>query len=126
MLNSTLSEVIAQMGHGDTLVIGDAGLPIPPGIRRIDLAVSRGTPSLLAVLDAVLSEWQIESAQVADALLASNPALFNLLQGRVGHVKLETLPHAELKTATGKAVAVVRTGECTPWANIILRAGVVF
>ncbi|MBV8048759.1 MAG: D-ribose pyranase [Paludibacterium sp.] len=126
LLNSALSEVIARMGHGDMLVIGDAGLPIPDGPQRIDLAVCRGTPGMLAVLDAVLSEMQVESAVVASELGDGNPALLATLRQKTGPATLEAVSHDAFKEVTAKAVAMVRTGECTPYANIILRAGVVF
>ncbi|TDR71434.1 D-ribose pyranase [Paludibacterium purpuratum] len=126
LLNSALSEVIARLGHGDMLVIGDAGLPIPAGPQRIDLAVCRGTPGMLAVLEAVASEMQIESAIVASELSERNPSLLAAMQGHVGSAQVETMDHEAFKQMTAGAVAMVRTGECTPYANIILRAGVVF
>lgn len=126
LLNSALSEVIARMGHGDMLVIGDAGLPIPPGPQRIDLAVCRGTPGMLAVLDAVLSEMQVEAAVIASELQQGNPQLAKILKDKVGAAPVEAMPHEDFKTLNAKACVMVRTGECTPYANIILRAGVVF
>ena len=38
----------------------------------------------------------------------------------------QTVSHEEFKRRTAKARAMVRTGECTPYANIILIAGVKF
>jgi D-ribose pyranase len=126
LLNSQLSALIARMGHGDMLVIGDAGLPIPPGPERIDLAVCRGTPGMLAVLDAVLSEMQVEAAVIASELQDGNPMLAKILCDKVAPARVETIDHEAFKALNGKACAMVRTGECTPYANIILRAGVVF
>ena len=59
LLHAELSGLIASLGHGDMLVIADAGLPVPPGTRTIDLAVTRGVPSFEQVLTAVLSEMQV-------------------------------------------------------------------
>lgn len=126
LLNSALSEVIATMGHGDTLVIGDAGLPIPSGPQRIDLALTRGTPGMLAVLDAVLSELQVEAALVATELVGGNAGFYREIEQRLGSGHLGTVRHEEFKAMTAGARAMVRTGECTPFANIILRAGVTF
>jgi len=126
LLHAELSEVVARLGHGDLLVIGDAGLPIPDGPRRIDLAVTPGVPSFREVLAAVLSEMQVESAVVAAELAARNPAVEAEIRQRLGAVPVTTLPHEEFKTLTRSARAMVRTGECSPYANVILRAGVVF
>jgi D-ribose pyranase len=126
LLNSELSAVIARLGHGDMVVIGDAGLPIPPGPQRIDLAITRGLPGMQDVLDAILSEMQVESAVVATELAEGNPALLGALESRLPGAVLTRIDHEAFKTMTAQARAMVRTGECTPYANIILRAGVVF
>jgi len=126
LLHAELSEVVARLGHGDLLVIGDAGLPIPDGPRRIDLAVTPGVPRFHEVLAAVLGEMQVESAVVAVELAACNPAVEAEIRQRLAAVPIATLPHEEFKALTRSARAMVRTGECSPYANVILRAGVVF
>jgi D-ribose pyranase len=125
LLHADLSRVIAAMGHGDLLVIGDAGLPIPRGTPRIDLAVSAGVPRFDEVLSSVLSELQVEAAWVAEE---SDPDWrANLLRWQPGLPEPLTLePHADFKTRSAGAVAIVRTGEMTPFANIGLVSGVVF
>ena len=32
-----LARVLAELRHKDTIIIGDAGLPIPKGVERVDL-----------------------------------------------------------------------------------------
>ncbi|WP_295540738.1 D-ribose pyranase [uncultured Pseudacidovorax sp.] len=125
LLHAELSQVIAAMGHGDMLVLGDAGLPIPDGPRRIDLAVARGMPRLDDVLAAVLSELTVESTVVAcEALPAGQdrPAWYPATLAMAP----QTVSHEEFKQRSARARAIVRTGECTPYANIILIAGVSF
>ena len=126
VLNQELSSIIASMGHMDTLVIADAGLPIPAETRRIDLALSEGIPAFADAVRAVLSELQVESAVVADEMLKVSPETFDDLKVMLGDIPIETVEHAELKVRTPSAKAVVRTGEFTPYANVILVAGVVF
>ena len=126
LLNAELSYLIATLGHGDALVIADAGLPVPPGTRCIDLALTRGVPSFEQVLEAVLSEMQLERAVHATELMTHNPQFAAMLRARLGDAVIEVFAHAALKLKTGSARAIVRTGECTPFANVILYAGVVF
>ena len=109
LLHAELSEVIARLGHGDLLVIGDAGLPIPDGPRRIDLAVTRDVPRFHEVLAAVLAEMQVESAVIADELPARNPAVHRELQRRLQGTPMASMPHEDFKAATRAARAVVRT-----------------
>ncbi|MCD2165140.1 D-ribose pyranase [Comamonas koreensis] len=128
LLNIELSQIIAAMGHGDMLVIGDAGLPVPPGVRRVDLAVARGVPSLDQVLQAILSELQVEAAIVANECLDGQqlPAWYQRRQADGLPSAPQCVSHEAFKAMSRQAVAVVRTGECTPYANIALRSGVAF
>jgi D-ribose pyranase len=126
ILNQPISSVIAGMGHMDTLVVADAGLPIPPETRRIDLALTEGTPSFLDTVRAVLTEMEVEKAIVAEEMLEVSPGIYRAVKGLLGDVPVETVTHEDLKTRTRSARAVIRTGEFTPYANVILVAGVVF
>lgn len=122
LLNAPLSGVIAAMGHGDLLVIGDAGLPVPRGVPVIDLAVTKNVPGIFDVLDAVLAELVVERAALAEEAAPELVARF--AERRIG--ALARLPHEGFKARMSEARAVVRTGECTPYANICLWSGVAF
>ncbi len=125
-LNQPLSEVIAGMGHMDTLVIADAGLPIPLETQRIDLALTGGTPGFLETLRVVLEEFQVERVIVAEEMRLTSENIYKQVHNMLPDTSIETIPHEEFKNRTRSARAVVRTGEFTPYANIILVAGVVF
>jgi D-ribose pyranase len=126
LLNQPLSEVIAGLGHTDTLVIADAGLPIPAETRRIDLALVEGVPTFLDTLGAVLKEMQVERAILAEEMLDVSPGIYDAIVDLLGDLPVEIVTHLVFKEQTGSARAVVRTGEFTPYANVILVAGVVF
>ena len=134
LLNGPLSSVIAHMGHTDGLVIADAGLPIPVGPERIDLAVIRGLPGFLEVLRATVSEMQVERAVIASEMVATSPQLYaafrqvieETVQAQGAPIALEMVPHEEFKRLSGKARAIVRSGECTAYANVMLHSGVAF
>jgi D-ribose pyranase len=125
VLNIALSQLIASLGHGDMVVIGDAGLPVPPGVPVIDLALTRGVPGFLQTLTTVLAEMQVESHVVADELAGNNPAIATAIAA-LGLPGRTSTSHADFKRQSATARAIVRTGECTPYGNIILLAGVVF
>lgn len=126
LLNQPISAVVAGMGHTDELVIGDAGLPIPAGPQRIDLALTAGIPAFLDTLEAVLSELAVETAVIATEMITVSPNLYAAIQERLGTVRVIHVPHEVLKVRTQSAKAIIRTGEFTPYANIILSSGVVF
>jgi D-ribose pyranase len=126
ILNQPISSVIAGLGHMDTLVVADAGLPIPQEAQRIDLALVEGIPGFLDTLRAVLTEMEVECAVVAEEMLETSPDVYEAIKRLLRDVPIETVPHCALKERARSARAVIRTGEFTPHANIILVAGVVF
>ena len=126
ILNQPISAVISGLGHMDTVVIADAGLPIPSETERIDLALAEGVPTFLETLRVILSEMQVETAVVAKEMLSVSPQLYEAIQALLGDVVITTIDHESFKAQTKTAHAVVRTGEFTPYANIILVAGVIF
>lgn len=126
LINGDISALIARMGHTDGLAIGDCGLPVPDGVKRIDLALVRHIPTFLDTLKAVLSELAVEKLVLAEELLEGNPSLVREIEALLPGAEVEFVPHAVFKERTASAKAVIRTGECTPYANILLYAGVKF
>lgn len=119
-----LAGLLAALGHHDSIVIADAVLPVPRGVETIDLVWSRGEPALLPVLRAVCAELVVQEAVVAHEL--TDAAFLSGVRAAVGGGPVSAVGHDELKALCAGAHAVVRTGEATPYANVILRAGVSF
>lgn len=126
VLNKDISEAIASMGHMDMLVVGDAGLPIPPGVRRIDVAIKEGLPGFLETVEAIGGELEVERIIVAEETGTVSPHIEEALIQMFSGAEVEKVTHTTLKELCRGAVAVVRTGEFTPYANVILVSGVVF
>ncbi|AKJ99266.1 MULTISPECIES: D-ribose pyranase [Pseudomonas] len=129
LLNVALSRLIASLGHGDKVVIGDAGLPVPPGVELIDLALTHGIPDFVSTLKVVLSEMQVESHVLAEEILEKQPAALTTLDALQAEGALGTrtmVSHEQFKILSRQARAIIRTGECSPYCNIVLIAGVTF
>jgi D-ribose pyranase len=94
LLNAELVRAVASMGHGDLMIVCDAGFPIPPAVWRIDLAIVPDVPDLRTVLSALAAD-----------------------QEAVPH---ETI----LFTMAARAKVIVRTGAFDPWGNVLLYSGV--
>lgn len=123
LIHPALSETISLLGHTDLLVIADAGLPIPEGPRRIDLALARGIPTFLDTLNVILSEMYIEKAIIAKEMLDFSPSIYKGIKAALGEIPIEINSHVEFKQHTYASKAIVRTGEFTPYANVILVSG---
>ncbi|KAF0864078.1 D-ribose pyranase [Pseudomonas sp. LD120] len=129
LLNIALSRLIASLGHGDVVVIGDAGLPVPPGVELIDLALTHGVPDFLSTLKVLLSEMQVERHVLAEEMLLKQPTPLVELEALTARAELgqrQLMSHEDFKALCRQARAVIRTGECQPYCNIALIAGVTF
>ncbi|KJS46211.1 D-ribose pyranase [Desulfosporosinus sp. BICA1-9] len=126
ILNSEISRVISELGHMDRIVIADAGLPIPPHVKRIDLALKAGVPSFIETVETVLQEMCVEKAYVAQEMGSASATKKEELVAVLPGVQIKVITHEELKALTLHAKAVIRTGEFTPFANVVLEAGVIF
>ncbi len=128
ILNSDISRVLSYLGHTDTIAVGDCGLPIPDCTERIDLALRFGVPGFMETLETVAADMKIEKIILANEIKEQNPdvlrQVLSLFEGQA--VEVAFVSHAELKAATADCKAVIRTGETTPYANIILQAGCIF
>jgi len=130
LLNSELSYEISRIGHTASITVCDAGLPIPNGVKRIDLAIENGYPSFIRTLDAILSEMMVEEIVIAKEIREHNQTVFDqmmeLFKTHSMTPKVTEYSHSEFKIQTSDSQAIVRTGECTPYANVTLKSGVVF
>ncbi|WP_440579968.1 D-ribose pyranase [Streptomyces sp. PT19] len=124
ILNRHLAGALAELGHGDGVLVCDAGMPIPSGPRVVDLAFRAGVPSFAEVLDGLLDELVVEGATAAEEVRAANAEAAALLDGHFPGLGL--VPHERLKELSAGARLVVRTGEARPYAKVLLRCGVFF
>jgi D-ribose pyranase len=125
IINSAISKVLSDLGHTDRIVIADAGLPVPAGVPKIDLAVTVGNPSFEAVVKAVHGDMVVEKVFAAEEIVAENAKQHAFLTSEFPD-QISYVPHEEFKQMTRQAKAVIRTGEDTPYSNCILQAGVFF
>lgn len=128
ILNSDISRVLSYMGHTDQICIGDCGLPIPDEVERIDLALEFGVPTFMKTLEVVAKDMKIEKIILASEIREQNEKVLNeiLEMFKEREIDIEYVTHSELKEKTKTCKAVIRTGETTPYANIILQSGCIF
>ncbi|SFB12172.1 D-ribose pyranase [Lentibacillus halodurans] len=126
MLNRDIASILARMGHTDTIIIADCGLPLPDDTVTIDLSIKIGTPDFLMVLEAVAQDMVIEEMTLAEEIKTANLALHNRLKSDYADVPIRYMTHEGLKGEIKHTKAVIRTGESTPFANTILKSGVIF
>lgn len=124
ILNRELAGRFAKLGHTDQIVIADCGLPIPDDVPCIDLSYKLGEPRFLTILEVVLDDLVVESAVLAEEIKTKNAELSKTLTNTLPNISY--VSHEEFKRLTKNAKFIIRTGETTPYANVILQCGVIF
>ncbi|WXR61066.1 D-ribose pyranase [Peptostreptococcaceae bacterium AGR-M142] len=126
IFNADIVEVISKMGHTDEIVVADCGLPIPEGVKRIDISLNKNNPRFMEVLKILLEEYICESYVLAKEIKKHNKEIEEEINEILKDCEVEYISHEKFKERTKNAKAIIRTGECTPYANIILKSGVFF
>lgn len=126
ILNSDISKVLSDLGHTDQITIGDAGLPVPEGVLKIDLALALSDPEFMKVFGLVLEDMVVEEMVLAKEIGVSNQKQLKQIKELAPMIPIHYLSHEEFKEQTKKSKVIIRTGEATPYSNVILQAGVIF
>ncbi len=123
ILHRELSDAVASLGHYDLVVLSDAGLPVPPAARRVELALAPDLPGVPQVLEVLLQEMLIEKVTRASEQAMVSPRLHARIDDLLAGTPIEDVPHAEFRVLAATAKVHIRTGDFTPYANLILTAG---
>ena len=124
ILNRELAAIFASLGHTDQVTIADCGLPIPNGVRCIDLSYKIGKPSFLEILETVLSDMEVETAFIANEMKDENQEIYEAINKLIPNISVRS--HNDFKQLTHHSKVIIRTGEATPFANVVLQSGVIF
>lgn len=124
ILNRELAGIFARLGHTDKIIIADCGLPIPDGVTCIDLAYKLGDPGFMTILEVVLEDLEVEHSYLAEEIVTANEKIHSSLLKVVEPVTY--ISHEQFKKMSSEAKVIIRTGEMTPYANIMLQSGVIF
>lgn len=125
LLNHPLNSALASLGHGDLMIVCDAGFPIPNNVTRVDLAVVQDVPDLETVLTAISQDFIAEKVGYAAEMVENNRPLMEKVQSIFAGADIVTVAHQELLTTIAQqAKVIVRTGAFDPWGNIMLYSGV--
>ncbi|HZG78994.1 MAG TPA: D-ribose pyranase [Paenibacillus sp.] len=123
ILHPGLNRILTETGHTDLLTICDRGFPVPRGPERLDLALVDDLPTVMDVLLAVRDEFVIDCIIVAEELVEASPERYALMRATFPETDIKLVPHSRFKAISPESRAVVRTGDTTPYANVIIVSG---
>jgi len=126
VMNSELSRIIGSMGHTDFIVVCDSGYPIPRGVERIDLSLTQDMPTVIMTIQEIAKELQVERVQYAMEAEQYCPEIIRNVLEMFPSAEPSVTSHEQFKETAKSAMAIIRTGECTPYSNVILYSGVIF
>jgi D-ribose pyranase len=123
ILNPAINSLLSRVRHTNTLVIADRGFPFWPGIETIDISLVDGIPRVLEVLAALRAQWRCGAAFMAEEFKSTNEsATQQQFQSGLQGISLKFEPHVEFKKLVPSAIGLIRTGDTTQYANIILES----
>lgn len=126
IINSEISKVLSYMRHTDLICISDLGLPCPDNIKTIDLSLKLGSPSFIDVLSEIIKDMKVERIILAEEIKNNNKEVYNKILSMFENISIEYVSHNNFKQKTSDCKAIIRTGEATPYANIILQSACIF
>jgi D-ribose pyranase len=124
IVNRDIAAVISEQGHGDLLMIADAGFAIPSHVETIDISLAENKPMVMDLLEELNKYYSVEKMYMSNETEEISPSLFKKISSAFGKdVEVETIPHPEMKELSKKVKAVIRTGDFTAYGNVILVSG---
>lgn len=124
ILNSEVSKLLSDLGHTEQIIIADCGLPVPEGVKKIDLALEFEKPSFIEVFNLIKKHMEIEQMTLAEEMITQNTTLYQTLSAE--NIEIQTTSHEQFKVQSKTVKAIIRTGEAKPFANVVLTSGVLF
>ena len=123
LLNPRVLDLVARVRHTNTLVIADRGFPFWPQLETVDLSLVDDVPTVLQVLRALRGNFTVGKAWLAQEFRTANSRrtqqqFTTALQG----VAVAFEPHVQFKTRVPAAIGLIRTGDTTQYANVILES----
>ncbi len=124
ILNPALLSLLARVRHTNLLVIADRGFPSWPAVETVDISLVDGIPSVLQVVNALRPAYDFTQAYMAQEFLAENsPEVQAQFKAALSGIALAYEPHVDFKKRVPQAVGLIRTGDVTQYANLILVSG---
>jgi D-ribose pyranase len=123
ILNPSINSLLSRVRHTNTLVISDRGFPFWPQIETIDISLVDDIPTVLLVLNAIKGNFTIGHAFAAQEFLTANSkTTIATLEANLSGVPITYEPHIEFKRRVPTAIGLIRTGDTTQYANLILES----
>ncbi len=121
ILNPQINSLLSRVRHTNTLVIADRGFPFWPGVETIDISLVDDVPTVLDVLRALSANFVVGKAWMASEFREHNSAqTVQQFSELLPPIAFEA--HVDFKRRVPGAIGLIRTGDTTQYANVILES----
>ena len=123
ILNPRILSLLASVRHTNTIVISDRGFPFWPQIETVDISLCDDIPTVLDVLRALRPNFIAGKAWMAQEFLkVNNHKTQTTFSEALRGIKIAHEPHEDFKLRVPHAIGLIRTGDTTQYANMILQS----
>lgn len=124
IVNRDIAAALSKQGHGDLMMVVDAGFAIPQGVEVIDISLSENIPMVIDVLAELRKFFSVEKLIIARQTKDVSPTLFRKISESFGeNMEVEIIDHSVLKKISRDVKTVIRTGDFTAFGNVIIVSG---
>lgn len=124
ILNRGVAKLISEQGHRDLLMVCDAGFATPKDVEVIDISIKENQPLVVEFLNELKKYYSVEKIILAEQTKNINPGYFKKIISVFDEApEVKTIDHQELKQLSKSVKAIIRTGDFTAYANVILVSG---
>lgn len=121
LLNPEIAALVRRVNHTQMLILADRGFPIPNVKHVVDISLTSDVPTIPQVLTAILPDLPLDRIILASEMEVASPGRWH--SHHQGDHRLQAVPHLEFKRLAQHAVGCIRTGDSSPYANLILVGG---
>ena len=123
ILNPAINSLISRVRHTNTLVIADRGFPFWTQIETVDISLVDDIPRVLDVLRAIQVNFRIGKVYMAEEFNEVNSfATIDQFEQAFHPLSIVFEPHQTFKKLVPSAIGLIRTGDTTQYANVILQS----
>ena len=123
ILNPHINSLLARIRHTNTIVLADRGFPFWPQIETIDISLVDDVPQVAQLLAAIQQNWTLGRVWMAEEFREHNPAgTVSAITSLVAPRTITYEPHNAFKLRVPSAIGLIRTGDTTQYANMILQS----
>ena len=122
-LNPAINSLLGRVRHTNTLVIADRRFPFWLQVETIDISLVDDVPRVLEGWKAIRGNFVIGQILMAEEFRSVNRReTIASFERCFAPIDVAFVPHAKLKERVPLAVGLIRTGDTTQYANVILES----